>query len=85
MQVYDTLCMAFKCGFDSIRWYNATGPMVLYRQLDALNPFPMRKDSAGEAPLHHPKLLLIVFFFFFFFFFVFFFLFDGKRYHFPGI
>lgn len=47
-QVYDTLCMAFKCGFDAIRWDNSTGPMVLYRQLDALNPFPMHKASAGE-------------------------------------
>ncbi|CAI5476348.1 unnamed protein product [Closterium sp. Yama58-4] len=45
-KVYDTLCAAFTCGFDAIRWSNETGPwggtMGVYRQLELLQPVQLQ-------------------------------------------
>ncbi|CAI5960314.1 unnamed protein product [Closterium sp. NIES-65] len=45
-KVYDTLCAAFTCGFDAIRWSNESGPwggtMGVYRQLELLQPVQLQ-------------------------------------------
>lgn len=39
-KVYDLLCEAFECGFDSIHWHNETGerPMEVYHKFSMLQP-----------------------------------------------
>ncbi|CAI7808303.1 unnamed protein product [Closterium sp. NIES-54] len=56
-QVYDTLCAAFTCGFDAIRWSNESGPwggtMGVYRQLELLQPVQLQsafKTSGSQSP-----------------------------------
>ncbi|CAI5515353.1 unnamed protein product [Closterium sp. Naga37s-1] len=45
-KVYDTLCAAFTCGFDAMRWSNESGPwggtMGVYRQLELLQPVQLQ-------------------------------------------